>query len=93
MKVVSLCSEQVVDEFVVPNEENLRNLGRGCFVRVAVGSNNVWLELTEVDGRKITGVVHEELNEACPGLTVNSVIESDAGSINALGCDRYCYCD
>ena len=90
---MGLCSEQVVDEFVVPNEENLRNLGSGCFVRVAYEANNVWLELTAVDGHKITGVMHEELNESCPGLTGNSVVESVTENINALGCDRYCYCD
>lgn len=92
------CSEQVVDEFVMPNEENLKNLGTGCFVRVAYDSDNVWVEVTSVKGRKITGQVHAELNESsdsasCSSIAANSIVELHPESINALGCDRYCYCD
>lgn len=83
----------VKDEFVVPDDEKLKNLGPGCFVRVAYESKNMWVEITTLEGQTYKGVVHPELNEEGLNVAANSVVKLRAEHINALGCDRFCYCD
>ena len=90
---MSQLSNQGSDDFVVPNAENLKSLGCGCFVRVMQDSENIWVEITAIEDQFIQGVVHPELNEGSQSLAANSVIQARMDQINAMGCDRYCYCD
>lgn len=81
------------DQYVVPDCENLKNLGPGCFVRIVCQSKNMWVEITAADGAQLKGVAHPELDDGGLAIAADTPVKLQAEQINALGCDRYCYCD
>ncbi len=83
----------VDDKFVAPNEENIKNLAPGCFVRVQYQSQNMWVEITDVDDEQFQGVLQPEPCDGGALQVANTVVHLQTEQINALGCDRYCYCD
>jgi hypothetical protein len=91
--VVSCNNNAVADEFVVPDDEKLMNLGPGCFVRVAYESKNMWVEITAVEDKQFKGIMHPELDDESSTVAANTLAQVPVKHINALGCDRYCYCD
>lgn len=89
------CCSAVEDPFVVPDSENVKNLGPGCFVRVRHQSDNIWVEITAEEDGELRGVLHPELSgETVASLAADQVaVRLQIRQINALGCGRYCYCD
>lgn len=90
------CCSNVENDFVAPDAEKLANLGPGCFVRIEYQTSCVWVEITRVDGKQFRGILHPELSkEQRTSLLQKQGAEVSlaAEQINALGCDRYCYCD
>lgn len=93
---MSLSNAATDNSFVVPNSENLKGIGPGCFVRVAHQSQNVWVEITDVVGEQCQGVVIPMAKPeaaAASSVVTNTVVRLQKEQINALGCDRFCYCD
>jgi hypothetical protein len=86
-------SNAIENEFVIPNAENLLNLGPGCFVRVAHEAENVWVEITEGKDQQLVGIAHPELSDGDSAVAADTQMQVKVEKINALGCNRYCYCD
>jgi hypothetical protein len=94
--VMSECSGAVKESYVVPDCENIRNLGPGCFVRIQKQSENVWVEITSGEGDRFSGIMHPELSGSAVAKSASAedmAVILDARQINALGCERFCYCD
>lgn len=93
---MSECCSPVKDSYVVPDGENIHNLGPGCFVRIKLQSEDVWVEITDGTDGQFQGVIHPELTgtaSAKGSSDKEMTIQLEARQINALGCDRFCYCD
>ena len=90
-------TEKVI-EFVQPNasvsEEELNNLGPGCYVQVKDGDNCFWAEIQSVNGENFSGTVHCELGGSVCQTNLNNHSESQFNKkqIVNLGCDNYCWC-
>ena len=82
------------DTFPVPNEEQLDNLGAGCFVQVSDEKQCYWVEIDGEEGGLLTGIVHPELaDEGCQVKhTTNSRVSFSRDQVKYVGCDRYCFC-
>lgn len=79
-------------EFVIPTEKLLDNLGPGCFVQVDQGKGAFWVEIDDTDGYLFGGRVHPGLGGVeCPFHAECQVLFS-RNEICRLGCDRYCFC-
>lgn len=91
----SNCSN-AANDFVKPNCHNLANMGPGCFVRIEHGSACLWVEITEVENTGYKGKLHPELAEETKerfAQAKGAEVHVEPHQVNALGCDRYCYCD
>lgn len=80
--------------FPVPTEEQLENLGAGCFVRILDRADCFWVEIDGEEGNLLTGVVHPEL-ASCDCQTdhaANERIRFSRDQVKYVGCDRYCFC-
>ena len=78
----------------LPSEEELDNLGPGCYVQVKTGDDCFWAEITEVNNGTFTGSIHCELgSSSCKSDTkiLGSTTFTKDQVIN-LGCDNYCWC-
>lgn len=85
-----------MDSYVVPDSENIQNLAPGCFVRIKKQSENIWVEITEGEGGRFRGIAHPELTGTAAAESLSAedrTVVLEARQINALGCERFCYCD
>ncbi|WP_455208442.1 hypothetical protein [Kaarinaea lacus] len=79
-------------EFVVPTDNLLDNLGPGCFVQVDQGNGAFWVEINDTDGYIFGGRVHPQLSGPdCP-FHKECDVNFNREEISLLGCDRYCFC-
>lgn len=84
----------LVEERNPLTEEELENLGPGCYVQVKDGENCYWAEVQSVEGDIFLGTVHCELGgSTCKtNLENQSVNRFHRKQIVNLGCDNYCWC-
>jgi hypothetical protein len=75
-------------------EEELGHLAPGCFVQVGSGDTSYWVEVGQIEGATISGMVHPELSGSLCVVDHDSceVARFSRDQITALGCDRYCWC-
>ena len=75
-------------------EEELGHLAPGCFVQVGSGDTSYWVEVGQIEGATISGMVHPELSGSLCVIDHDSceVARFSRDQITALGCDRYCWC-
>ena len=79
-------------EFVIPTDNLLDNLGPGCFVQVDQGNGAFWVEIKNTDGYFFGGRVHPNLGDVeCP-FYKECDVSFNREEIALLGCDRYCFC-
>jgi len=94
---MSECCSPLKEPYVLPDNEKIKNLGPGCFVRILRQSENVWVEITDGTDGRFQGVIHHELTEGAATeqrtADKDKTVQLEARQINALGCDRFCYCD
>jgi len=78
----------------VVTEEDLGHIAPGCFVRVGSGDASYWVEIGQIDGFMLSGVVHPELSTSLCVINHDSceIARFSRDQITALGCDRYCWC-
>ena len=84
----------MTETFPIPSEEQLENLGAGCFVRITDNTDCFWVEIDGEERGLLTGVVHPEL-ASCDCKTSHSAndrIYFSRKQVNYVGCDRYCFC-
>ncbi len=81
-------------KFPEPTQEQLKNVGVGCFVQVSNSNNCLWVEIDGEQDNKLTGVVHAELETInCEKTTARlNRISFDRNQVVFLGCDRFCFC-
>jgi hypothetical protein len=82
------------DQFAVPTEDQLENLGAGCFVRISEANECAWVEIDGEEGGLLTGIVHPELaSEDCQcSCAANQRVSFNRDQVKFVGCDRYCFC-
>ena len=87
-------SIEIISEKSIPSQEELDNLGPGCYVQVKSESDCFWAEITEVDGDICTGTIHCELGAApCkPSTKTLGEAQFNKSQVVNLGCDNYCWC-
>lgn len=75
-------------------EEELGHIAPGCFVRVRSGDTSYWVEIGQIEGATISGMVHPELSTSICVISHDSceIARFSRNQITALGCDRYCWC-
>jgi hypothetical protein len=75
-------------------EEELGHLAPGCFVQVGFGETAYWVEVGQIEGGTISGMVHPELSNSLCVINHDSceIARFSRNQITALGCDRYCWC-
>lgn len=79
--------------FPIPTDEQLENLGTGCFVQVTHEQKCFWVEIDGETDDQLTGVIHPELgDEQCSGCDKPSRVKFDRSQVKYTGCDRYCFC-
>jgi hypothetical protein len=80
--------------YPVPNEDQLRNLGPGCFVQVHDRNKCYWVEIDGEEGGLLTGIVHPELaDDDCKAQGVETDrVNFSRDQVKFVGCDRYCFC-
>lgn len=78
----------------VLTDEDLAHLVPGCFVQVGSGEEAYWVEIGQIDGAMISGMVHPELSSFLCLVDHDSceIARFNRNQITALGCDRYCWC-
>jgi hypothetical protein len=78
----------------VVSEEDLSHIVPGCFVRVGSGETSYWVEIGQIEGTTISGMVHPELSTSLCVIDHDSceIARFRRDQITALGCDRYCWC-
>ena len=84
-----------VDISHAPNEQELENLGAGCFVQVHYGENYDWVEVIGVENEVLTGVLRCELDGSVCEVKDDKnkkEIKFKKNQIVNLGCDNYCWC-
>jgi hypothetical protein len=82
------------ETFPVPSEEQLQNLGAGCFVQIAKNAECYWVEIDGEEGELLTGVIHPELASSDCQYTheSNERVSFSRKQVKYVGCDRYCFC-
>lgn len=82
------------ETFPVPTEEQLDNLGAGCFVQILDNKDCLWVEIDGEEGDLLTGKIHPELTNGEGGIShaANDRISFSREQIKHVGCDRYCFC-
>ncbi len=87
-------SIEIVREKSLPSEEELDNLGPGCYVQVQAGEDCFWAEITEVNNDLFTGTIHCELGSSQCKLSTKTLgsTQFTKTQIVNLGCDNYCWC-
>jgi len=87
-------SAEVNVAFPALTAEELGHLAPGCFVQVGLGESSYWVEIGQIDGATISGMVHPELTSTLCLIDHDSceVARFSRDQITALGCDRYCWC-
>lgn len=88
---MSRCPSAAESYFVEPTPDRLQNLGSGCYVQINHGGSCCWVELTGGRAGEYVGVIHPELSEDKAGCGEQVCVRAE--QVNALGCDRYCFCD
>lgn len=79
--------------FPVPTQEQLENLGSGCFVQVSNQQHCFWVEIDGENGDLLTGLTHPELaDEQCTDCGPQGRVEFDRSQVKYVGCDRFCFC-
>jgi len=75
-------------------EEEYGHLAPGCFVQVGSGEASYWVEIGQIEGVTISGMVHPELSASLCLIEHGpcEVARFSRDQITALGCDRYCWC-
>jgi len=84
-----------VDPTYVPSQLELDNMGAGCFIRVKYGENLDWVEVIEIEGDVLTGVLHCELDGSICKVEDDrdkKEIKFKKNQIINLGCDNFCWC-
>lgn len=78
----------------VLTEEDLAHLVPGCFVQVGLGETAYWVEIGQIDGAMLSGMIHPELSSFLCMVDHDSceIARFNRNQITALGCDRYCWC-
>jgi hypothetical protein len=86
--------KKMSDQFAVPTEDQLENLGAGCFVRISEANECAWVEIDGEEGGLLTGIVHPELaSEDCQcSCAANQRVSFNRDQVKFVGCDRYCFC-
>lgn len=76
------------------NQQEIDNLGPGCYVQVKDGESCFWVEITTVDGEEFSGILHCELGgSTCqPAKAQQDAAKFNKQQIIGLGCDNYCWC-
>jgi hypothetical protein len=76
------------------SEEEIGHLAPGCFVQVGFGDSSYWVEIGQIEGGTISGIVHPELSGTLCVINHDSceIARFTRDQITALGCDRYCWC-
>jgi len=84
----------IVEEHNTVSEEELENLGPGCYVQVNNGESCYWAEVQSVNGDVFSGTVHCELGgSSCKSnIAEHSESQFHKDQIVNLGCDNYCWC-
>jgi len=84
----------IINEQSLPSQEELDNLGPGCYVQVKSNDELFWAEITEVSGENCTGSIHCELGgSTCKSNTkILGEMQFTKSQIINLGCDNYCWC-
>jgi hypothetical protein len=82
------------EQFPVPTEDQLDNLGAGCFVRINEDKDCFWVEIDGEEGGLLTGIVHPELASGdCEcSRESNERVAFSREQVKFVGCDRYCFC-
>ena len=77
-----------------PDTQELANLGPGCYVQVKDDDSCFWVEITEIKGDEISGILHCELGGSIcqPSKSNLGVTKFNKDQIVNLGCDNYCWC-
>ena len=90
---VAILDEEVEHPDAV-TEEDLGHVAPGCFVRVGSGDASYWVEIGQIEGVTISGIVHPELSTSLCVINHDSceTARFSRDQITALGCDRYCWC-
>ena len=70
--------ERKDQSFILPTTEELANIEPGSFVRVGMGGERFWVEVTKITGDRFTGLVD---SYDVPGFKYNSRIEFHRGNI------------
>lgn len=84
--------QEEYQDFVIPTDNLLNNLGPGCFVQVDQGNGAFWVEINDTDGDVFGGRVHPQLSGPdCP-FYKECDVNFSRDEISLLGCDRYCFC-
>ena len=80
--------------FAPATEENLSHLEAGCFVLVQRDDVYCWAEVVSVDGKTISGRLHNELSTTTCLEEHHrlDITQFHRDQIRAMGCDRYCSC-
>ncbi len=85
-------NQQFHQEFVLPTEKLLDNLGPGCYVKINQGNGECWVEINYTNGYMFGGTVHPRINgEHCPYQSEVNVLFNRDEIVN-LGCDHFCFC-
>ena len=84
----------MISPFPIPTQEQLENLGAGCFVQIHDQNLCYWVEIDGEAEGQLTGITHPELSDnECPKTvaTPNRVTFNRA-QVKYVGCDRFCFC-
>jgi hypothetical protein len=81
------------DYFPKPTEEQISQLGPGCWVRADNGNSSFWVEISSVNDGIIRAEIREILNsEESSDYVLGQELKFRHNVINALGCDHFCFC-
>ena len=77
----------------VITDEQMDEIGCGCFVKVCSQHGDFWTEIRAINGNEIHGEIRGELEHTVPvsgSFSGEAVFSKDL--ILEAGCDQYCWC-
>jgi hypothetical protein len=89
------CISIAEDGFVKLSEENLDEVGPGCFVlKEGPGESCCWVEVLSMNNFDYECVARPALsaNHNHGNISEGEQVTVKREQIKALGCDRYCFC-
>jgi len=84
----------VLDGFMLPTPDKLRDLEPGCFVLYQTCEISCWAEVLGIEQGLIRARLHPELSvgECQSRAATDGTATFGLDAIRALGCERYCWC-